>query len=61
MQSKNVKKMPKKLKIFSLKIHKGAGTLKKNIIFLNKSTKHKKNYMEGLNSRNKNINGGGSS
>ena len=26
MQSKNVEKMPKKLKIFSLKIHKGAGT-----------------------------------
>ena len=31
-------------------------------IFLNKSTKHKKNYMEGINSKNKNknIKGGGS-
>ena len=28
--------------------------------FLNKGTKHKKNYMEGLNSKNKNIKGGGS-
>ena len=27
--SKNVQKMPKKLKKFSLKIHKGAGVLKK--------------------------------
>ena len=35
--------MPKKLKIFSLKIHKGAGIFKK--AFLNKGTKHKKNYM----------------
>ena len=38
--SKNVKKMPKN---FSLKIHKGAGILKKKTkTFLNKGTKHKK-------------------
>ena len=41
------KKIPKKLKIFSLKIHKGDGIFKEP--FLNQSTKHKKNYMEGLN------------
>ena len=34
--------MPKKLKIFSLKIHKGAEMSKKPKNFLNKSTKHKK-------------------
>ena len=28
--------------------------------FINKGTKHKKNYMERLNSKNKNIKGGGS-
>ena len=28
--------------------------------FRNKGTKNKKNYMEGLNSKNKNIEGGGS-
>ena len=28
--------------------------------FLNKGTKHKKNYMAGLNSRNKNFKSGGS-
>ena len=56
------KKMPKKLKIFSLKIHKGAWIKKKNETFLNKGTKHKKNYMEGLNfkNKNKNIRTGGS-
>ena len=32
----------------------------KNKIFLYKVTKHKKNYMEGLNSKNKNIKDGGS-
>ena len=53
-KSKNVNK----IKIFSLKIHKGVGIYKKT--FLNKGTKHKKNYMEGLNSKNKNIKGGGS-
>ena len=52
--------MPKKLKIFSLKIHKGAGILKKTKTFLNKGIKYQKNYMEGLNSKNKNIKGGGS-
>ena len=41
-------------KIFSLKIHKSAGIKTKT--FLNKGTKHKKNYIEGLNSKNKNIN-----
>ena len=51
--------MPKKLKIFSLKIHKGAG-IKKKKTSLNKDTKHNKNYIEGLNSKNKNIKGGGS-
>ena len=57
------RKMPKKLNIFSLKIHKGAGISKKNPkTFLNKGTKHKKNYMEGLNLKNKNNNiKGGSS
>ena len=50
--------MPKKLKIFSLKKCKGAGIKKKPQSFLNKGTKHKKNYIEGLNSQN--IKGGGS-
>ena len=45
--------MPKKFKIFNLKIHKGAGIIKKPS--LNKGAKLKKNYMEGLNSENKNI------
>ena len=30
MKSKNAQKMPKKLKSFSLKIHKGAGNKKEN-------------------------------
>ena len=47
--------MPKKLKIFSLRIHKGAGIKKKPKTFLNKGTKHKINCMEGINSKNKNI------
>ena len=34
--------MPKKLKIFSLKIHKGPGIDKNPKTFLNKSAKHKK-------------------
>ena len=34
--------MPKKLKIFSLKIHKSAGILKKPKTFLNKGIKDKK-------------------
>ena len=51
--------MSKKLKICSLKIHKGA-RIKKTKTFLNKGTKHKNNYMEGLNSKNTNIKGVGS-
>ena len=35
--------------------------LKNAKTFLNKGTKHKKNYIEGPNSKNKNIKGGGSS
>ena len=46
--------MPKKLKIFSFKIHKGALIF----IFLNKGSKHLKNYMESLNLKNKNIKDG---
>ena len=49
--------MPIKLAISSLKIHAGAG-IKKKKTSLNKGTKHKKNYIEGPNS--KNIKGGGS-
>ena len=64
LKSKNVvqsQKMPKKLTIFSLKIHKSAGIFKKNLkIILNKGTKHNKNYMENLNLKNKNIEGSGS-
>ena len=52
--------MSKKLKILSFKIHKSAGIFKNPKTFLNKGTKHKKSYMEGLNSKNKNIKGGGS-
>ena len=55
-KAKKCQKIPKKLKIFSLKIHHH----KIPITFLNKGTKHKKNYMEGLNSKNKNIKGVGS-
>ena len=32
--------------------------LNKHKTFLGKGTKHKKNYIEGLNSKNKNIKGG---
>ena len=46
--------MPKKLKIFSLKIHKGAGIFENPRTFLNKGSKDKKNYMEGLNLKDKN-------
>ena len=45
LKVKNVKKMPKKLKIFSLKIHKNAGILKNLKIFLNKGTMHKIFFM----------------
>ena len=50
--------MPKKLKLFSLKIHKDIGIFKNTKIFLNKGTKQKKNYMEVLNLKNINIKGG---
>ena len=46
-KAKNVKKMPKKLKIFSLKYTKVFEFKKKT--FLNKGSKHKKNYTEGQN------------
>ena len=46
--------MAKKLKIFSLKVLE---FLQNPKIFLNKGTKHKKIYTEGLNSNNKNIKG----
>ena len=52
--------MPKKLNIFSLKIHKGSGIFKKPKTFLNKGSKYKINYMDNLNSTNKIIKGGGS-
>ena len=34
--------MPKKLKTFSLKIHKSAGIFENTQIFLNEGTEHKK-------------------
>ena len=40
--------MFKKLKIFSLKINKGAGIKKKTQKHFKKGTEHKKNYIEGL-------------
>ena len=47
--------------MFNLKIHKGAGIEKQNPnIFLNTGTKHKRNYIEGLNQKIKNIKAGGS-
>ena len=36
--------MSNKLRIFNLKIHKGAGIFRKPQIFVNKGTKHKKSY-----------------
>ena len=55
------KKCPKKSKFLVLKKHRGALEFFKNPKnFLNKATKHKKNYMEGLNSKNRNIKDGGS-
>ena len=56
--------MPKKLKIYSLKIHKGAGIKKKTKTFLNKGTNHKQKLYgrsKLKNNKNKNIKGGGSS
>ena len=52
--------MAKKLNTFSLKIHKGAGIFKRPKTFLSRGTKDKKNYMEVLNSKNKNIKVSGS-
>ena len=46
-------KFPKNSKFCRLKIHQGARIERKPKTFLNKGTKYKKNYMEGLNSRNK--------
>ena len=46
--------MPKKLKIFSLKIHKDADIFLNSKAFLNKVRKQKI-YMDALNSKNKNI------
>ena len=56
-----VKKCPKNSKFLVEKYIKVLECLKTPEIFLNKGTKHKKKYMEGLNSRNKNIKGDGSS
>ena len=44
--------------MFSLKIQKVPEFLKPPKTFLNKGTKHEKNYMEGINSQNINIKGG---
>ena len=53
------KKCPKTSKFSSIKVHKGAEIFrKKPKTFLNKGTQHKKYYMEGLNSKNKNIKDG---
>ena len=46
--------------MFSLKYIKMLEFKKKCISFINKVTKQIKNYLGGLNSKNKNINGGGS-
>ena len=59
---KNIKliqsqKNAQKLRIFSLKM---LGFLKTHKTILNKDTEHKKNYMEGLNSKNKIVKCGGS-
>ena len=46
--------MPKKLKIFGLKMHEDVNICKtKPENFLNKGTKYKTNYMEGQSSKNK--------
>ena len=53
--------MPKNAKFLFLKYIKVLEFFRNNETFLNKGTKHKNNYMEGPNSknRNKNIKGGG--
>ena len=53
-------KCPKKAKFLILKYIKVLEFLKSPKTFLNKITKHIKNYIEGLNSKNKNIKGVGS-
>ena len=54
------KKCSKKLKFLFLKYIKVLKFKKIPKTFLNKGTKHKNNYMGGLNSKNKNIKDGGS-
>ena len=49
------KKCPKNSKFLVYKYIKVLDFSKKPITLLNKGTKHKKNYVEGLNSKNKNI------
>ena len=48
--------MPQKLKMFCLKIHKGAGIKKKPKTFLHKVTKQKKLSKKSKLKNNKNIN-----
>ena len=55
------KKCPKNSKFLVWKYIKVLELFKNPKTFLNKSTKHKKHYMEGLNSKNKYFKGGGSS
>ena len=51
--------MPKISTVLVLKYIKVLEFFKNHKIFLNKGTKHNKNYMEGLKSKNENIKGGG--
>ena len=53
------KKFPKNSKFLVEKYIKVLEFLKIPKTFLNKGTKYKINYMKGLNSKNKNIKGGG--
>ena len=55
---KNFKKCPKSSTFLVWKLHKGAGIFENPKTFLNKGTEHKQNYMESLNSKNKNTKGG---
>ena len=55
----NVEKCQKNSKFLVWKYIKVLGFLKTIKTFLRKGTKHKKYYMEGLNSKNKNVKGGG--
>ena len=54
------KKCPKNSTFLFQKYIKVLEFLKTPETFLNKSTKHKKNYIECLNSKYKNVKGGGS-